>query len=343
MPFWPFQRKTTISTRTAEFQHVVPKANLVDAFNLQDEVQQIADLVSVTTNHFDYYYLTCLQNFIQVSQFAPTFVASQTAAAVAALKLRRQVILPPGVEPEYIRRYKDLWTYIVFVTSLLYQSGPHILCREIVYKESPHSLASPGRWNPLVSILHPPAVYRVQRTDSIDSVAPLTTLFFLKICLPEPGLNWLSVDIKTFNTVCRLVTDPPPESSVGALILKAHGQYTRPEDRSQSLASDDDQEKTPDLPTQSRRAPFVEWLKQHVKNADPTQCTFFYTEDDRLNLITPAIFKQYAKQHPCNWKDIQAEFLKMGYHEINSKNSSNFHTVVIPGRGNVNVLILKSL
>jgi hypothetical protein len=348
MLFGTFKKKIEQANTTADgFLPVLPAAEIIHAYGLSDSITQIKHLVAVPDRHFELYYHAPINEFLPLTQFlGKEFVQERLLAIIRGLKLRRPLLLPTGVESESIRQSKDLWTYVTFTALLLYNIGPAILEKIIIVKDSPNDKKTARRWHPLMLRIRPPQVYRVV---SEQDISPYTNAYFLHRILPENCLHWIMQDSKAFNTVSELIIAPDPESPLGAVLLKAFNiepppsNSKQPEIPDQGMALEDGVDKghPAEQPLPSGDA-FYEWLKsQAISSSPPEPC--YFNSSLGLTLVCPDIFKHYVNTHGGTWKAVQNDFLKLKRHAPNTKNNSDYHMLTIPGRGNVNTLILPGL
>lgn len=131
----------------------------------QDELNEIKELTGLADEHFNFLYLKPIERYVEAIQLVPASESYHHAGVggmlqhimevlVNALRVRRGHILPPGVDPEEIEHRKDLWTYVVFISSLLHDAGKMITD---VYLEDEKGRA----WN-LLSAHPQPQTYRVR-------------------------------------------------------------------------------------------------------------------------------------------------------------------------------------
>jgi hypothetical protein len=347
MLFGNLKKKTEQADTDDGFLRVLPATEIIHAYGLSDSITQIKHLVAVPDRHFELYYLAPINEFLTLTQFlGKEFVQERLSAIIRGLKLRRPLLLPPGVESESIRQSKDLWTYVTFVALLLYNIGPAVLQKIIIIKDSPNDKVPARRWHPLMLRIRPPQVYRIV---SEQEITPYSNAYFLHRILPENSLHWIMQDSKAFNTVSELIIAPDPESPLGAVLLQAFNIEPPPSNSKQpeiparavELEDSVDKGRPAEQPLPSGEA-FYEWLKSQVISSLPPEPCYFNSSLG-LTLICPDIFKHYANTHGGTWKAIQNDFLKLKRHTPNTKNNSDYHMLTLPGRGNVNTLILPGM
>lgn len=328
------------------FLPVLPVPELIRVYELSQSLAAIKNLVAVTNKHFELYYLGPIYEYLTLTQFlGKEFVCQRFSTIIKGLKLRRPLLLPTGIESESIRQSKDLWTFVTFVALLLYNTGPAVLGRIVVIKDSPGDRTPAKRWHPLLSKIEPPQVYRLVGEED---ATPHSTAYFLQRIFPNHCLHWIMQDSKAFNTVSELVVGPNPDSLLGALLLKAFNLDSTTEiHRHVANDSADQVEVNKALPQEQPASPgesFYDWLKNRIQapsSSSSESCCF--NSSHGLTLVCPDIFKQYAAAHSVAWKAVQNDFLRLKHHAHNPKNNSDYHMLMIPGRGNVNTLIIPGL
>lgn len=112
--------------------------------------KQIRDLVGIPDKHFLFLYAEPLGNFFNLTQHCDKEeIELHFKSVIKSLKMRRSIILPPNSPAEDINCTKDIWTYAVFISSLMYNSA-NLICRKVIYKDYIDS--NFRRWTPFDSI-----------------------------------------------------------------------------------------------------------------------------------------------------------------------------------------------
>jgi hypothetical protein len=328
------------------FLPVLSAPELIRAYELSQPLAAIRNLVAVTDKHFELYYQGPIYEYLTLTQFlGKEPVCQRFSTVIKGLKLRRPLLLPTGVESESIRQSKDLWTYVTFVALLLYNIGPSVLGRIVVIKDSPGDRTPAKRWHPLLSQVKPPQVYRIVGEED---ATPYSTAYFLQRIFPNHCLHWIMQDSKAFNTALELIVGPNPDSLLGALLLKAFNLDPTTEIPrhivKDAVAQGEENKACSQEQSASPGEAFYDWLKNRIQtpsSSSSESCCF--NSSHGLTLVCPDIFKQYAAAHSVAWKAVQNDFLRLKRHTPNTKNNSDYHMLMIPGRGNVNTLIIPEL
>jgi integrating conjugative element relaxase (TIGR03760 family) len=197
----------------------------------RDFIAHIEELAGTTCAHFERYYLADLARFAAWVQQLPASEAHHHAypgglldhtceVAVAALRIRRGYLLPPGAPPEEAVLKKDLWTYAVFTLTLLHDAAKPAVDQIVTIHGADHTS---WPWNPWAGSLgdDPRAIgyevaFRRQRDYQAHQQASL--LLASRLCSPE-GLAWLASDPDVFGAWLAYAAGDVPRAGVFADFL----------------------------------------------------------------------------------------------------------------------------
>jgi integrating conjugative element relaxase (TIGR03760 family) len=197
----------------------------------REAVHRIEELAGTTGPHFERYYLSDLARFAAWAQQLPASEAHHHAypgglldhgleVAVAALRLRRGYLLPPGAPPEEAVLKKDLWTYAVFTLALLHDAAKPAVDQIVTVHGADHTS---WPWTPWTGSLgdDPRAIgyevaFRRQRDYQAHQQASL--LLASRLLAPE-GLAWLASDPEVFGAWLAYAAGDTGQAGVFADLL----------------------------------------------------------------------------------------------------------------------------
>jgi integrating conjugative element relaxase (TIGR03760 family) len=194
-------------------------------------IDLLEELAGTTRPHFEAFYLADLARCAAWAQQLPASEAHHHAypgglldhaceVAVAALRIRRGYLLPPGAPPEEAVLKKDLWTYAVFTLALLHDAGKPVV-DQVVTVHGNDGTAWP--WNPWSGALgdDPKALgYEVafHRQRDYRAHQQASLLLAPRLLSPE-GLAWLASDPDLFGAWLAYAGGDTPRAGVIAEIL----------------------------------------------------------------------------------------------------------------------------
>lgn len=225
-------------------------------------IRQLFDLSGLPQAHFQRLYTEPLGRFLALTQHSP--VEKQNVhllAVVKALKMRRALILPLGADAESINKQKDLWTYAVFVGSLLYNSAV-LFSGKVVYKKKGET--SMSEWSPYSGALPEGSPYRMVDTTSVH---PLVISTLLPCIFCTLALGWLYREADVLNVAVQLAVSPESVTRLGELVMNAHNQDA---DLSKSKAiqttdsADEKWDETTLSDGRDNEHDFRQWLKKAI-------------------------------------------------------------------------------
>ena len=109
-----------MKTRTKK---TLPTDDLLEQDFLRSVMQQLYDHTGLPDKHFSLFYRDPLKRYLSVTQHCEeSELTTHFNAVVNSLKLRKTMILPLGASAECISKHRDLWTYCIFVGSLMFNS-----------------------------------------------------------------------------------------------------------------------------------------------------------------------------------------------------------------------------
>lgn len=160
-------------------------------------ILQIKQLISVSSHAYVECYLPLILKLANAAQFLPAyetgnyqkeggFLANALQRTIHALKKRQGFLLPPGGTVEEQYREQDIWTYAIYIASLL-QDCDILATGFLLYDSYKNRIHLP--WQLPI----PGAVYSFQKCELPDLTERLTwRLLILGQWLPTASLQWLS-------------------------------------------------------------------------------------------------------------------------------------------------------
>lgn len=116
-------------TDDADLHPILSASKIVQNSYVAEKLYEVKQLVSVTQDEWESYYLATIYRFAEYVQALPDrmfveysghygLLSHALDRAVAALKLRRGYMLPFGGDTETCYREQDIWTLAIFIASL---------------------------------------------------------------------------------------------------------------------------------------------------------------------------------------------------------------------------------
>jgi len=144
---------------------------------------------------------------------------------LAALTLRRGVLLPPGSSAELLAEKQDAWTYATASAALLHDLGKPVVDQHVGLRGAGGS--SLGRWNPLAGPMRPPATHysiryvRGRRYRLHSRLPPMLVQYLL----PPLALQWLAQDLDVFEAWLAVISGGDSELAgpLGQIVQQADG------------------------------------------------------------------------------------------------------------------------
>ena len=285
-------------------------------------IQQLRDLVCLPTPHFELFYQTPIVRFLTLTQHcSEEHLVIHLSAVIKALKLRRTLILPLDSDAESINKKKDLWTYAIFVGSLMFNSV-ELIGQQVVITESNGS----RKWTPFDPRL--PAKQKRQVVGKLP-LNDITVIMFFPMVLCTQCLAWLYRDIEVFNTALILAYSPHHITRIGLLVTQAHDveidtTHTNVQSLNKAGSAISDlhpsQSKISSsevtAPRNSDVPSFGMWLKTSIENNRYPQ--FVCETLDGHAICDHLIFEQYCKDTGKAIHDIEQKrkvFMSQGIHK----------------------------
>jgi hypothetical protein len=189
-----------------------------------EDIKTIQSLVALPNEYYSAFYQTSLENFLAIYQvLGIEHIQLKLKRIIKALKMRRSYNLPIGVQPEDVREKKDLWTYVIFVSALLYNL-PDITRYKILHK-SPDKIHDYTLWNPYLGAITAGHYYMTKKNPGTDTHLISPTLF--SVILTQHCITWLYSEPEAFNRTLELITSPNQDTILGNLIISSHNQSSQ--------------------------------------------------------------------------------------------------------------------
>jgi hypothetical protein len=271
---------------------------------------------------------------------------------IHALNRRRGYLLPTGAEAETIAAETDIWTYTVFLASLLRGIGKPTLDRTVKLFDARHRAL--GCWEPWIGAMKPPAAwYEISfaREPEILAMADRLAPLLVQQIVPSAGLKWLwsnrqaldcwisaiSGDARSGGVLGEIIgppgTERDPKESAQAVRSSpapnedgkpATGPRSPPVDATQDAEALQIEESAGEKPDDVGRK-FLLWLQGQLRNGEIVvndKGASVHRVSEGLLLISPDIFRDYNEP---NWQHVQKRFLKLNLHR-KSGPGNNFTT-----------------
>lgn len=310
----------------------VSEADLLAQASVKAILRQLFDLSGLPQAYFQRLYTEPLGRFLALTQHSP--LEKQSAhlmAVVKALKMRRALILPLGADAESISKQKDLWTYAVFVGSLLYNSAV-LFSGKVVYKKKGET--SMSEWSPYSGALPVGSPYRMVDTTSVH---PLVISTLLPSIFCTLALGWLYREADVLNVALQLAVSPESVTRIGELVMNAHNQNA---DLSKSKvtqvpdSTDHKGDETPPGDGRDNEPDFRQWLKKAIDSGRYSD-HIMATTDGHV-IAEPDIFDAYCKETGASNPEKQRDLffvqrLHKGGHRIRFGSGATKRAFLISG------------
>ncbi len=275
--------------------------------------EQIDDLSGLPKDHYELFYKASLNRFLALTQHcSKEELLEHFNSVVKSLKMRRSLILPLDSDAESINKQKDLWTYSIFVASVMF-GAYKLIARQVLFNDN----SDYRKWSPFDK--------PIPNGSDIKTLAPMeltphaTTIFLPLIFCPR-SLSWLYRDREVFNTAIELAHAPNPNTRLGQLITNAHQGFDNTAltnkavgDKAAAKVQEDDPENPPEKPNPPAPS-FQQWLKDTITNnrLSPFVCETI----DGYAISDPAIFKAYCKEvNESEHETVRNSFFKLKIHK----------------------------
>lgn len=189
--------------------------------------------VGLPQAHWQKIYYPVLSNYAELAQYLPASEAHHHAdtggllrhgleATLEALKLRRNLLLPPGATAEEIAKHQDLWTYAAATCALLHDVGKPISDLVVTFVHSERD--NPERWQPLSASLPLGAHYtfRFNPQGQYHRHRLIPPLLVHRI-LPKAGLEWLASEPAVFDAWLATISGDDTGGPLAAIAHEADG------------------------------------------------------------------------------------------------------------------------
>jgi len=308
-----FRCKKNINTFTTENKLAVSGNLLSKKLEYVDLLKEIQSLVALPEEYYSIFYTLPLENFLALYQLCNVDkVQLKLKNIIKALKLRRTHNLPFGVKPEDVKGYKDIWTYVIFVASLLYKI-PDITEYSAVHK-SPEVNSAYKVWNPYSGAIKSGDSYIVRPNSNIYK--NLTPLTLLPILFDQHCTAWLYSDLDAFNCMLTLAISPEPKNILGRLIIDSNNQSNQEKHIGHDLYF-----------------LLIEAVKKNIVSSDKINNYVCRTNDGHAIAI-PDIFNYYSVNRKVSSAVIEECFYSLEKHRKSS------YKVTFPNIGKKEAIIL---
>ena len=171
----------------------------------ESQIDEIREIVGLTPEHFGCFYQKPIERYVELVQLSPAselhhhahvggMIEHNFDVVINALRIRRGLILPPGISAEDIERKKDIWTYAVFVAALLHDIGKPITDFCFVNKE--------GKAWDLLSTHAMPGVYEIRyRKNRVHKFHERLPMLVMHRIIEPKAIEWLNSDAEVFQNL----------------------------------------------------------------------------------------------------------------------------------------------
>ncbi len=294
-------------------------------------ISQIRDLVGIPKKHFLFLYVEPIDRFFNLTQHCKNEeIERHFKAVINSLKMRRSIILPPNSLAEDINCTKDIWTYAVFISSLMHNSA-NLICRKVIYKDYIDSDFK--KWSPFQKATIPGREY--QELGGL-TMTNYTNVILIRSVFDNKCLTWLYRDIVAFNCVIENTASPNEQTEIGRIIAKFHNldrkntELPNKADVDKNLSIKKIEEK----PDQKKPYSFNKWLLIHIEKNDLNNiCKTL----EGYAIADPDIFKTYTRKclkNPDKWSMVRNKFIE------NPNVTIANHKITFNGQTKKNALII---
>lgn len=186
-------------------------------------------LISAPAVIYQKLYVPVLYRFAEFCQAMPlnqnsapySLLLRQLTQSIAALKVRRGLLLPPNESAETIAKEEAQWTFAVFTAALLYPLPALLSNKQVnLYQKKQNGNHHP--WNPLEGSFYSRAAYY-----SIEWISPpqISWVAFMEVLIPQlmapPALHWLKQNTRLFNRWWQAITVEQSGNTLSSIVEKA--------------------------------------------------------------------------------------------------------------------------
>lgn len=218
---------------------------IINILSLHNKLRALRKKIALDDARFDMLYLNPLKLYMESAQLIPASLShhhSQIGGLIihtiqvieTAINIREQYALPQLADPDIQQKERHLWTYGVFVATLMHDAGKLLTQQKLVLND--HSFFDPI--NPNIRDIG----YKMQPLHLQDGyrIHETVGLLFFGNFIPLIGQSWLSSNIKLLDQIFSyLKGDERNQGIIGQIVSSAD---------SKSAASDVGFEKTVKLP-----------------------------------------------------------------------------------------------
>lgn len=195
-----------------------------------EQISEIKEMVGVTPEHFELYYYQPIYRYAELIQLSPAselhhhshaggMLEHNLDVVINSLRIRRGLILPPGIDAEDIERKKDIWTYAVFVAALMHDIGK--LITDLCFVDRS------GRPWTLMSNHPLPEVYEVRyskhRVHKLHERLPMLVLHRF---IDEKAIEWLFSDAQVFQDLVYFLSGDHGSSPIVSEVVQKADQLS---------------------------------------------------------------------------------------------------------------------
>jgi hypothetical protein len=354
---WLFKQSNTIKAEENSFI-IIPADVLLQEDGYAKQIKQLKELLSVTKDIYQDYYLQPLLQLAARVQHLPAFAKGSyhvrggflklvLQRTIVALKYRRSMMLPIGAPPELQYHEHDLWTYAVYTASLLMDCWMLHSGYEIYIGSTSHRLE---RWYPLAEVMPLGQNYQFKLANKLDeSFRPAFNALMAPQLVSAKGLQWLAQAPHVFDDWLSCITYAPGKSTIGKIITQAQATVLQEHamtasiqnetscitevQAAQPVATNTSQEQ------QTVSALFLSWLKQFLQQnlVNHSDAMVFRTEEGLL-AVMPITVEAFIKNYRAELaslvvsttdeklvESVLAELIKAEYVIPHANDEQNFY------------------
>ena len=288
------------------FTQVINASDLLKPY--QAKIDKILHLSQAPKQHFDNYYLYSIKKMAKLVQSLPAsqahhhaykggFLLHNLEVIEAALKKRNAILLPLGGTPEEQSKNKDLWSFGIFVASIMHDIGRLISDVDIFLFDKKYREL--GRWSPFVGDMTcNKKVYYYQHHYNQSRhyhQHPLNSSILLSQIIHPVALDWLRQDSELWTMILMSIGNRKLEGGVISEIVKHADNYSV----SESLKGTNIQTDTGDTIPKSLAENLLNTLKYLTLEVNPkmnSRGASIYTTDTDIYYVSERIIDDIKKQ-----------------------------------------------
>lgn len=205
---------------------------IIESLHLHNQIRKLKRQIGLDSERFELLYLKPLKLYFESAQLIPASISHHHSTLGGlilhtlqviekAIAIRNNYTLPQSSSPETQQKERQLWTYGVFVASLLHDSGKMLSQQKLILDN--HSIFDPI--NPEIKEI----TYRMQPlnlTDGYRIHETISTIFFGNF-IPLTAQSWLSSNLSLLDQLFSFLKgDKAHQGIIGEIVTGADRKST---------------------------------------------------------------------------------------------------------------------